>query len=77
MSTWRAPGVLPNNWFLFGRVSDLPMIVGFLDGGKTPRVKFYDVDHTPDKLAVQIKAYFDYGAAMADQKPTYMSKGKS
>ncbi|WP_165701192.1 hypothetical protein [Crateriforma conspicua] len=53
------------------------MIVGFLDGGKTPRVKFYDVDHTPDKLAVQIKAYFDYGAAMADQKPTYMSKGKS
>ncbi|TWT68399.1 phage major capsid protein [Crateriforma conspicua] len=76
-NTNKFAGADPNNWFLFGRVSDLPMVVGFLDAVKTPRVKFYDVDHTPDKLAVQIKAYFDYGAAMADQKPTYMSKGKA
>ncbi|WP_168564027.1 phage major capsid protein [Crateriforma spongiae] len=76
-NTVKFTGNAPENWFLFGRASDLPMVVGFLDAVKTPRVKFYDVDHTPDKLAVQIKAYFDYGAAMADQKPTYMSKGKA
>lgn len=65
------------HWYLFAAPAASPMIVGFLNGQKTPTVEFFGLDQTVNKLAVSWRVYFDFGAALCDPRAAVRSKGEA
>lgn len=62
-----------NNWYLFGKPSDIPMVVAFLEGKQTPTIDFFGFDSGPTSLAATWRIYHDYGAALGDYRAAYKS----
>lgn len=68
-------GANSNYFYLFGSQSDVPMVVGFLEGKTSPTIEFFGLDHTPKNLSVSWRCYFDFGAAMGDHRAAVKSDG--
>jgi len=62
-----------NNWFLFGKPTDIPMVVAFLNGKQVPTIDFFGFDQDPSTLSATWRIYMDYGASLGDYRAAYKS----
>lgn len=65
------------HWYLFASPSNVPMVVGFLNGKQTPTVEFFGLDQQVNRLAVSWRVYHDFGAAFVDPRAGVRSKGEA
>lgn len=65
------------HWYLFAAVSNVPMVVAFLQGRQTPVVEFFGLDQDVNRLAVSWRVYHDFGAALVDPRAAVRSKGEA
>ncbi len=72
-NTTKFPTADSDDWYLFGRAEDVPMIVGFLDGQQAPTTEFFGLDHKVNSLAVSFRVYHDFGVALGDYRASYKS----
>jgi hypothetical protein len=62
-------------WYLFASASDMPMVVGFLDGRESPTVEMFGFNSDPEVLAMTFRVYLDVGAALADHRAAQKANG--
>jgi len=62
-------------WYLLAAPSDVPMIVGFLDGNESPTLETFDFAHDSDRLEMAWRCVFDYGAGLGDYRAAVKSAG--
>ena len=60
-------------WFLFGAPKDRAITVGFLRGQQNPTIETSDSDF--NTLGMQIRAFHDFGVALADPRGAYKAVG--
>ena len=71
----RFTGTSSTQWYLFGPPSSRPVTVGFLNGAQNPTIETQDTDF--NTLGMQMRVFFDYGCALADEKAGYKATGQS
>ena len=71
----RFSGTSATQWYLFGNPMSRPVTIGFLRGQQTPTIETADTDF--NTLGMQLRCYFDYGVALADEKAAYKATGVS
>lgn len=54
--------------YLFASPQDMALVVAFLQGKQSPTVEFFGFDADPNTLAATWRVYFDFGAALADER---------
>ena len=74
-NTAKFPNASATKWFLFGKPSDTPVIVGFLDGMQNPVVETLGFDGQVNVLALSFRCYHDFGAALGDWRAAVKSVG--
>lgn len=72
-NTTRFSNATAIQWFLFGAPKDRAVTVGFLRGQKQPTIETSDTDF--NTLGMQIRAYHDFGCALADPRGAYKAVG--
>ena len=60
-------------WFLFGAPKDRAITVGFLRGQQNPTIETSDSDF--NTLGMQVRAFHDFGVALADPRGGYKAVG--
>ena len=63
------------SWYLFSDPVNTAVLVGFLDGVDAPRLETFGFDSEPEKLAMSMRVYFDYGCALGDFRASVRSAG--
>lgn len=66
-------GTSNTQWYLFGAPKDRAVTVGFLNGMQTPTIETADTDF--NTLGMQMRAFFDFGVALANEKAAYKAVG--
>jgi hypothetical protein len=62
-------------WYLFAAAGEMPMVVGFLDGKRTPTVETFDFRHDINTLAMGFRIVHDFGAALGEYRAAQKSAG--
>ena len=74
-NTAKFSGASATQWYLFAGPMDAPIVVGFLDGRRTPTAEFFGLSHDANTLGVQWRVYHDFGTAFGDPKAGQKSAG--
>ncbi len=62
-------------WYLFAAQSNLPMLVGFLNGNQAPQIQTFDIGQNINGLAMVTRCVHDFGAALGDYRAAQRSVG--
>lgn len=68
-------GYSATGWYLLASPSDVPMVVGFLEGNEVPTLETFGFDHDSDVLEMSFRCVFDFGAALGDHRAGVKNAG--
>lgn len=69
-------GYSPKAWYVFAKGSE-SVVVAFLDGAESPTIETFGFGDDVDRLAMSIRAYHDFGAALGDYRSSSKQKGEN